>query len=122
MLTNGTRIASRASRERFPLTVNGWQALAAQTEFGDYSDNLSTYLTVLYAMRNGFQEEGLMIIQNLRKRIIETGEAKSSEWLLPKLNSCFSQTTQVPLGEVQLIRGAPDGNAVSHDTWSAQFE
>ena len=121
MLTNGTRITSRAYRERFPLTDNGWQAMAAQTEFGDYSDNLSAYLIVLYAMRNGFQEEGLLIIQNLRKRIIETGEAKSSEWLLPKLNSCLSQTTRVPLGEFQLVRGAPDQNVVSHDTWSAQY-
>lgn len=121
MLSNGTRITIRASRERFSLTENGWQAIAAQTEFGDYSDNLSAYLTVLYAMRNGFQEEGLLIIQNLRKRIIETGEAKSSEWLLPKLNSCLSQTTRVPFGEFQLIGAAPDENAVSHDTCSAQY-
>ena len=119
MLTNRTRI-TRTSTERLALTENGWQAMTTQIEFGDYSDNLSAYLTALYAMRHGFQEEGLLIIQNLRKLIIETGEAKSSQWLLPKLNSYLSQKTPVLLGEVQLISGSLDQNAVLHDTCAVQ--
>jgi hypothetical protein len=69
------------------LSENGWRTVVKQTEFGDYNDNLSVYLTALYAMRRGLRKEGLLIIQNLRSQIVETGEAKSNEWLLPKLNS-----------------------------------
>ena len=80
------------------VTENDWQAMAAQAEFGDYNDNLSAYLTALYAMHTGFHEQGLLVIKNLRKRIIETGEAKSSEWLLPKLDSHSNQRTSVTDG------------------------
>lgn len=75
--------------EPLSLTENGWLTVAKQTEFGDYNDNLSVYLTALYAIRRGFQKEGLLVIQNLRSQIVATGEAKSNEWLLPKLNSLF---------------------------------
>ena len=69
------------------LSEDGWRTVVKQTEFGDCNDNLSVYITALYAMRRGFRKEGLLIIQSLRNQIVETGEAKSSEWLLPKLNS-----------------------------------
>ena len=65
----------------------GWQALMAQVECGDYHDNLSVFLTMQYAMRNGYLDEGLQKIEELRTRIIERAESKSSKWLLPELNS-----------------------------------
>jgi hypothetical protein len=77
------------------LSENGWRTVVKQTEFGDYNDNLSVYLTALYAMRRGFRKEGLLIIQNLRSQIVETGEAKSNEWLLPKLNSYLTHCQRI---------------------------
>ena len=65
----------------------GWQQMLAQTEFGDYNDNVSAYLIMQYAINNGYYEEGMRIIDNLRQQILTTTESKSREWLLPELNS-----------------------------------
>jgi hypothetical protein len=69
------------------LRDKGWHAMLAQTEFGDYNDNFSAYLIMRYAMNNGYHEEGLRVIKRLRQQILKSEEAKSNEWLLPKLNS-----------------------------------
>ena len=66
---------------------SGWPEMLEQTEFGDYNDNVSAYLVMRYAMNNGYYEQGLRIINKLRQQILTTTEAKSSEWLLPELNS-----------------------------------
>lgn len=58
-----------------------------QSESGDYNDNLSAYLVMRYAMNNGYYEEGLRSLNRLRQQILTSTEAKSSQWLLPELNS-----------------------------------
>jgi hypothetical protein len=70
----------------------GWHALFAQVECGDYHDNLSAFLTMRYAMRKGYRDEGLQKIEELRTQIIEREEAKSSKWLLPELDTCLKQS------------------------------
>ena len=71
---------------------DGWHALLAEVECGDYHDNLSAFLTMQYAMQKGYRDEGLQKIEELRTQIIESGEAKSSKWLLPELNTCLQQS------------------------------
>ena len=57
-----------------------------QMESGDFSDNLEIFLTALYQMKKGAPQEGVQLISDLRRRIVATGEVKSSQWLLPKLD------------------------------------
>ena len=57
-----------------------------QFESGDYGDNVEVLSRVLYQMKNGLVEEGLQIIDELRRDIIMSGEVKSNTWLLPKLD------------------------------------
>jgi len=66
--------------------------LAKEVEGGDYHDNLSAFLTMRYAMRKGYRDEGLQKIEELRSQIIASGETKSSKWLLPELDTCLQQS------------------------------
>jgi len=66
-------------------------------EFGDFNDNMEVFSTILCRMRNGSVEAGLRIFRELRNHIILTGESKSIEWLLPKLDLYLSQNNTSPI-------------------------
>jgi hypothetical protein len=64
-----------------------------ETELGDFNDNLEVFSTALCRVRNGFVKDGMRMLRELRDHIILTGESKSVEWLLPKLDIYLSRNS-----------------------------
>ncbi|HZS09360.1 MAG TPA: hypothetical protein VFD58_31285 [Blastocatellia bacterium] len=58
-------------------------------EFGNYYDNVQALTLALLSLKNGDVADALLIIEELRSHILESGERKSIEWLLPEVESAL---------------------------------
>jgi hypothetical protein len=75
-----------------------------QTETGDFSDNLEIFLTAVYNLKHGDANDGFQMINDLRNRIVSTGELKSNTWLLPKLDFYLCTAPRDGAGNVKRRR------------------
>jgi len=72
-----------------------------QAETGDFSDNLEIFLTAVYNLKHGDANDGFQTINDLRNRIVSTGEVKSNTWLLPKLDFYLCTSPRDEAGNVK---------------------
>jgi len=54
-------------------------------EFGSFADNENAFFIAVQTRENGEKEKGMAILCALRQHIVQTGEIRSLQWLLPEI-------------------------------------